>query len=467
MADSSDSKPESGASVESANYGASESWAIATERARLAAQQAAGERLSHKLHADSPAPAAPPSTPEVSAISRDRLRRLAILDPELRTQLHIIMGNIQLLRLQQGLDTQLGRRLDGMLAAGGELLGKIHDVHQLSDVAADFSPCSIDTRQGFPETDPNRDGLHVLVVDDIEMNRDIASSLLRGAGHRVSLAEDGAAALLIATQLDFDVILMDLRMPRMDGMEATRRIRTLPGARGQVPVIALTAKASADEVAACRAAGMSGHLAKPFRHDTLEEAVERAAASRPARIASAASLLSGASPADLSASQLRALIAPPAARADFAADRGTAEAWVDIVSPWSMPAQPHPLPWHAGVPAGSCRFALSFKRDRAGDLCNFANLECICVPAAGRDQHEYHWLLFVETGASYPDHFTTECELWRWHRGTWRSVAVPGASFSPADMYRDGWRYCGPCDNPTVQVHIVAPTMESDGSQRG
>jgi PAS domain S-box-containing protein len=115
--------------------------------------------------------------------------------------------------------------------------------------------------------------LDVLVVDDIAMNRDIASSFLRAAGHKVTCVEGGHQAVAAAGVTDFDVVLMDVRMPEMDGLEATRRIRALPGLRGRVPIIALTAQAFADQVADCRDAGMDSHLAKPFDPDTLRAAV--------------------------------------------------------------------------------------------------------------------------------------------------------------------------------------------------
>ena len=118
--------------------------------------------------------------------------------------------------------------------------------------------------------------LHVLVVDDVLMNRDVASSFLRAAGHTAVCAEGGAEAVAAVAGADFDVVLMDVRMPGVDGLEATRRIRALEGARGQVPIVALTAQAFTDQVAACHAAGMDGHLPKPFDPGTLIAAVERA-----------------------------------------------------------------------------------------------------------------------------------------------------------------------------------------------
>ena len=121
---------------------------------------------------------------------------------------------------------------------------------------------------------------HVLVVDDVLMNRDIASSFLRRAGYTVTCAEGGAEAVAAVASKDFDVVLMDVTMPGMDGLDATRRIRSLPGARGQVPILAVTAQAFTEQVAACRAAGMDMHLPKPFDPDVLVAVVTQAIAER-------------------------------------------------------------------------------------------------------------------------------------------------------------------------------------------
>jgi CheY-like chemotaxis protein len=120
--------------------------------------------------------------------------------------------------------------------------------------------------------------LHVLVVDDIAMNREIAGSFLRSVGHRVAFAESGAAAVEAAAATDFDVIVMDIRMPGMGGLDATRHIRALAGARGGVPIIAVTAQAFAEQALEYREAGMNGHVIKPFAPDVLVAAVEAAAA---------------------------------------------------------------------------------------------------------------------------------------------------------------------------------------------
>jgi CheY-like chemotaxis protein/HPt (histidine-containing phosphotransfer) domain-containing protein len=122
--------------------------------------------------------------------------------------------------------------------------------------------------------------LHVLLVDDVLMNRDIGEAFLRAAGHEVTCAERGAEAVAAAASTDFDVVLMDVRMPEMDGLEATRRIRALEGARGKVPIVALTAHAFSEQVKDCRKAGMNSHLAKPFQMEALLAAVSRAVADK-------------------------------------------------------------------------------------------------------------------------------------------------------------------------------------------
>jgi light-regulated signal transduction histidine kinase (bacteriophytochrome)/CheY-like chemotaxis protein len=119
--------------------------------------------------------------------------------------------------------------------------------------------------------------LRLLVVDDIDMNRDIASAFLTAGGHEVTCAESGEEAVAAVEAADFDVVLMDVCMPGMDGLEATRRIRALRPPRAGVPIVALTAQVFAEQIAECRTAGMNSHLAKPFAYDTLLEAVAQAA----------------------------------------------------------------------------------------------------------------------------------------------------------------------------------------------
>jgi PAS domain S-box-containing protein len=111
----------------------------------------------------------------------------------------------------------------------------------------------------------------VLVVDDVATNRQLIAALLKQRGHAVTLATDGDEAVALATDERFDLILMDVNMPRMDGLSATRAIRAGHGRSAGVPIVALTANTFPEEIAACRAAGMNGHLAKPIDRRSLAE----------------------------------------------------------------------------------------------------------------------------------------------------------------------------------------------------
>jgi signal transduction histidine kinase/ActR/RegA family two-component response regulator len=118
--------------------------------------------------------------------------------------------------------------------------------------------------------------LDVLVVEDNPVNQIYAQAQLEHLGHRVTLVDDGAAALAALGRRPFDVVLMDCQMPGMDGLEATRRLRAMeacqPGQR-HTPVIALTASAMVEDHDRCAQAGMDGFLCKPFDQRQLVEAL--------------------------------------------------------------------------------------------------------------------------------------------------------------------------------------------------
>ncbi|WP_296595472.1 ATP-binding protein [Phenylobacterium sp.] len=129
---------------------------------------------------------------------------------------------------------------------------------------------------------PKASAARVLLVDDHPMNRELGQALLTLAGFEVATAEDGAQAVEAAAAGGFDAVLMDVHMPRMDGLAATRAIRALGGAAGRVPIVALTADVRTDQVTQCREAGMDDYVAKPIHREELIAAVSRAVTAAPA-----------------------------------------------------------------------------------------------------------------------------------------------------------------------------------------
>lgn len=119
---------------------------------------------------------------------------------------------------------------------------------------------------------PGPDAPLVLVVDDHDINRRTLSGMLEAFGARVEVAEDAETALEAAQRRTFDAILMDVRMPGVDGLEATRRLRAA-GLNRETPVIAVTGLVSAEDIAACRAAGLTGWVEKPVTPQALYAAL--------------------------------------------------------------------------------------------------------------------------------------------------------------------------------------------------
>ena len=116
----------------------------------------------------------------------------------------------------------------------------------------------------------------VLVVDDHPVNREVARIMLEAFGCQVVEVCDGQQALDAVVERTFDLVLMDVRMPTMDGLEATRRIRALPGTGGAGAIVAMTADAMPEDVARCLASGMNAHMAKPINQAGLLAMVNRA-----------------------------------------------------------------------------------------------------------------------------------------------------------------------------------------------
>jgi CheY-like chemotaxis protein len=109
----------------------------------------------------------------------------------------------------------------------------------------------------------------VLLAEDVKLNQILTQKLLARSGYQIDIAENGREAIEAMQNVDYDVVLMDVQMPEMDGIEATRQIRNLPGNKKFVKIIALTAQAEGNTQDELKAAGMDDYISKPINFDIL------------------------------------------------------------------------------------------------------------------------------------------------------------------------------------------------------
>jgi len=206
-----------------------------------------------------------------AAAGHAKTRFLAMTARELCKPVSVVLGHAQLLRNDGGLSAGQDASVCVIMQAAQHMLELAEGV---------LATAGIDGRQAAPAPEPvePESGTpqrgRVLLVDDIEMNRDVIGGFLRAAGHEVLLAETGTQAVRLAFQKMVDVVLMDVRMPDMDGLEATRRIRALPNPGSEVPILALSAYTMRGQAALCMDAGMDGFVAKPVGYATLMRAID-------------------------------------------------------------------------------------------------------------------------------------------------------------------------------------------------
>lgn len=122
--------------------------------------------------------------------------------------------------------------------------------------------------------------MRVLLVEDNEAHCRLMAAFLTQAGCLLELAGNGREAVLAVARAQYDLVLMDLRLPEMDGLEAARRIRALPPPRCSVQILAVTAEAVAGIEERCRAAGMDGYFPKPVSFARLETRLQALRAAR-------------------------------------------------------------------------------------------------------------------------------------------------------------------------------------------
>lgn len=207
--------------------------------------------------------------PGIAPDRRDRLfKRFSQVDGSLTRShggsglgLAICKGLAEAMGGEIGADSQLGRGSRFWFAIPAQ-------VADTADAATDIPGVEL----------PTFAGIRVLVVDDHAANRELARLILAGIGAEISEAADGEEAVQLAAEWPFDVILMDLRMPRLDGPGALRRIREAPGPNDATPVLAFTADAGTEAAAHLAALGFEEVVAKPLEPGTLIAAVARATA---------------------------------------------------------------------------------------------------------------------------------------------------------------------------------------------
>jgi two-component system sensor histidine kinase/response regulator len=150
-----------------------------------------------------------------------------------------------------------------------DLLDMVAGVLGGPEEGADATP-EVVTRHRIHES---RRQLRVLLAEDNQVNQEVAATMLRKRGHQVDVVDDGRQAVERCRRGRYDVVLMDIQMPEMDGLEATRAIRELPGGR-DLPIVALTAHALKTERDRCLAQGMNAYVTKPFKAYELFAAAE-------------------------------------------------------------------------------------------------------------------------------------------------------------------------------------------------
>jgi CheY-like chemotaxis protein len=134
---------------------------------------------------------------------------------------------------------------------------------------------TIDEKPTCATTPTRRVPRRILVAEDNALNRLLIQAILEEMGHHADLVNDGLQALEQVQAAVYDLVLMDIQMPRMDGLQATRAIRALGNGHADIPIVALTANDIIGDRDSCLAAGCNGHSTKPIDFDRLGDEIDR------------------------------------------------------------------------------------------------------------------------------------------------------------------------------------------------
>ncbi|MCR4396273.1 MAG: response regulator, partial [Candidatus Saccharicenans sp.] len=227
-----------------------------------------------------------------AAIDRKEAFELFILDLSMPE-----MDGFELIRKVKEIEE--ARQVPIIILTSADRVGDLHQARELGVQAYLVKPVrpsdlldTIMAIKGTAEAEPKlevpitehtlpefRRKYHILLAEDNPVNQKVAIHLLQKKGHRVTVAENGRQALEFLEKEKFDLVLMDVQMPEMDGFEATRQIRQQEKASGEhLPIVAMTAHAMKGDREKCLEAGMDDYVAKPLYPEQLYRAIERAIA---------------------------------------------------------------------------------------------------------------------------------------------------------------------------------------------
>ena len=211
-----------------------------------------------------------------AAMAEARQRFLSDMSHELRTPLNAVIGFSSLLK-DADLPCGAGEQAEHIHASGRRLLDVVEEMIRLAESGDWSAETTLDPTFPAPDAAPGPEaacaaagqGPRILYVDDNATNRALVTAMLGAQGLTCQTANDGAQGLEVARTGGWDLILMDIQMPVMDGVAATRAIRRLPDPIGATPIVAVTANTLAEQLAQYAAAGLDDVIAKPIDMATL------------------------------------------------------------------------------------------------------------------------------------------------------------------------------------------------------